>query len=174
VSSPSESIFKERVSAFEKKYIPDFIDQVAYVQSQWLDLYKERLVKAWVDQHAHFGNVATSRVEGIYALLKAHLRKSTLDLFEAWRSIKNAVLNQLSELTYNQAMQQTRTPLELSGPLYGAVRGWVSHEALRKVEEQRKLLEKKSPPPTKTCSGVFKITWGLPCLHTLKSLMEKH
>lgn len=174
VSSPSEEVFKERVSAFEKKYVPDFIDQVAYVQTQWLDSYKERLVKAWVDQHAHFGNVATSRVEGIHALLKAHLRKSTLDLFEAWRSIKHAVLNQLSELRYNQAKQQTRTPLELSGPLYGAVRGWISHEALRKVEEQRKLLDKKSPPPTQTCSGVFTKSWGLPCLHTLKSLMEKH
>lgn len=97
-------------------------------------------MKAWVDQHAHFGNEATSRVEGIHALLKAHLRKSTLDLFEAWRSIKHAVLNQLSELMYNQAKHQTRIPLELKGPLYGAVRGLVSHEALRKVRSNASYL----------------------------------
>lgn len=70
VSSPSEHVFKERVTAFERKYVPDHVGQVAYIQIQWLDLYKDRLVKAWVDQYSHFGNVATSRVEGIHALLK--------------------------------------------------------------------------------------------------------
>ncbi|KID59566.1 hypothetical protein MAN_10610, partial [Metarhizium hybridum] len=80
----------------------------------------------------------------------------------------------LSELRSNQAKQQIRTPIELSGPLYGAVRGWVSHEALRKVEEQRKLLYTKTPPPPLICTGVFTKSWGLPCVHTIKSLIESH
>ena len=173
VNSSSEQIFKERVSAFERKYAPDYVEQVAYIRTNWLDLYKERLVKAWVDQHSHFGNVATSRVEGIHALLKAHLRKSTLDLFEAWRAIKHALLNQLAELTSNQAKQQIRTPIELSGPLYNAVRGWISHEALRKVEEQRRLLDKKPPAHLLLCTETFTKSWGLPCSHTLKALLER-
>lgn len=88
----------------------------------------------------------------------------------------HAVFNQLSELTSNQAKQHIRTPIpiELSEPLYGAVRGWVSLEALRKVEEQRKLLIKKSPPPPLTCTGVLAKSWGLPCVHTIKSLTESH
>ncbi|RKK64955.1 hypothetical protein BFJ69_g16558 [Fusarium oxysporum] len=135
MSSPNEQEFKDRVSTFEKKYLPHYVEQVAYIQAHWLNPYKERLVRAWVDQHTHFGNVATSRVEGIHALLESHMKKSTLDLFEAWRAIKHALLNQLSELKSNQTKQQTRTPIELSGSLYDTVRGWVSHEAPRKVEE---------------------------------------
>ena len=140
INSRDEHSFKERVLAFEKKPVPDHIAQVSHTQAQWLDLYKERLVKAWVDQHAHFGNVANSRVEEIQALLKIHLRKSTLDLFEDWRAIKHALL---LELAANQAKQQIQIPVELSGSLYATVRGWVSHEALRKTEELRKQLEKK-------------------------------
>jgi hypothetical protein len=94
-------------------------------------------VKAWVNQYSHFDNVVTSRVEGIHWLLKSHIKVSTLDLFQAWRSIKHALLNKLAELRANQAKQRQRTPIELSGVLYGAVQGWVSHEALRKVEQQR-------------------------------------
>jgi hypothetical protein len=74
--------------------------------------------------------------------------------------------NQLSELRSNQAKQQIRTPLELDKALYRAVQGWVSHEALRKVEEQRQL-QWKDPPPSSTCTGTFTRVYGLPCVHVL-------
>jgi hypothetical protein len=54
------------VSEFEKKYLPDYIEEVRYIKINWLDQYKEKLVKAWVNQHPHFDNVVTSRVEGIH------------------------------------------------------------------------------------------------------------
>ncbi|EFZ03822.2 hypothetical protein MAA_00896 [Metarhizium robertsii ARSEF 23] len=139
----------------------------------WLDPYKEKLVKAWVDQHLHLDNVVTSRVEGIHGLLKSHLEVSTLDLFEAWRTIKLVLANQLVELRSNQAKQQIRTPIELSGALYSTVHGWVSHQALRKVEEQRKLLLKKDPPPSRTCTGSFTRSQGLPCVHKLDALLAQ-
>ncbi|RYC77271.1 hypothetical protein BFJ63_vAg19855, partial [Fusarium oxysporum f. sp. narcissi] len=120
IKSPNEQTFHERVSEFEKKYIADYIEEVKYIKTNWLDQYKEKLVKAWVNQHPHFDNVVTSRVEGIHWLLKSHLKVSTLDLFEAWRSIKHALLNQLAELKSNQAKQKIRTPIELSSILYGA------------------------------------------------------
>ena len=44
----------------------------------------------WADQHPHFNNVVTSRAEGIHGLLNECLKRSTLDLFEAWRAIKLA------------------------------------------------------------------------------------
>jgi hypothetical protein len=172
MSSPNDVVFKERLSEFEKKYLPDHLIEVGYVRTTWLDPYKEKLVKAWVDQHSHFGNTATSRVEGIHALLKSYLQKSTLDLFEAWRAMKQALANQLSELKSNQARQQMRTPIELSGQLYSIVRGWVSHEALRKVEEQRKLIE-KNPLPSPICSRAFRKSQGLPCVHELIALHER-
>jgi len=84
-----------------------------------------------------------------------------------WRSIRLALDNQLSELTSNQAKQQSRIPLELSGALYGTVQGRISYEALWKVEEQRKLLMRDL---STICTGTFSRVYGLPCLHTLDTL----
>lgn len=172
--SPDEDTFFERVRGFEKQYLLDYLQEVGYIKTTWLDPYKEKLVKAWVDRYPHFDNVVTSRVEGIHGLLKSHLKTSTLDLFEAWRAMKHALLNQLAELRSNQAKQQIRVPIELSSSLYGAVRGWVSHEALRKVEEQRKLLAKEDPPHKPVCTGAFTQSQGLPCAHMLKELLSQN
>ncbi|KAL2891664.1 hypothetical protein HOO65_011022 [Ceratocystis lukuohia] len=171
MGSQSEDLFYERVEAFEKQYLPQFVEEVEYVKMRWLEPYKEKLVKAWVDQHPHFDNVVTSRVKGIHGLLKDHLKTSKLDLFEAWKAIKHALLSQLSELRSNQTRQQMRIPVELSGTLYSMVRGWVSNEALRKVENQRKLLIKTSPPLSVHCTGSFTRSHGLPCAHFLQNLI---
>ena len=116
IGSPDEETFDQCVQEMMREYLPQYVNELGYIKTTWLDLYKEKLVKAWVDQHLHFRSVVTSRVEGIHALLKSYLKKSTLDLFEAWRAMKQALLNQLAELRYNQAKQQMRIPIELSGP----------------------------------------------------------
>ncbi|RJE17447.1 transposable element tc3 transposase, partial [Aspergillus sclerotialis] len=120
INSPTKEVYTTRLKEFQQKYAPEHLEEVAYIKTTWLIPFKEKLVKAWVDQSTHFGNTATSRVEGIHALLKSYLRRSTFDLFEAWKAIQLALLNQLSELKSNQAKQQLRIPLELSGALYGA------------------------------------------------------
>jgi len=99
------------------------------------------------------------------------LKKSTLDLFEAWKSIRLALLNQLSELKSNQVKQQLQTPLELSGTLYGVIQGWVSYKALRKVKEQQKLLLGRDS--SLFCTGIFSRVYGLPYLHVLDALQDK-
>lgn len=172
ISSPTESTYRERLAAFEKKYVPNHVEEVAYIKEVWLEPYKEKLVKAWVDLNTHFGNVVTSRVEGIHALIKAYLKTSQLDLFEAWRTIRHAILNQLYELTYRQSYQQTQVPLELSGNLYSAVRGWVSFEALRKTDEQRELIYKDNSPSLRPCTGRFTRSYELPCVHRIKQLLD--
>ncbi|OAQ59789.1 mutator-like element transposase [Purpureocillium lilacinum] len=145
VNSIDEEAYNRQLDELERRYVPEYVDEVSYIKQTWLDLYKEKLVKAWVDQHAHFGNNVTSRVQGIHALLKGHLKSSQQDLFT-----------------------QIRTPLDLSGPLFGAIRGWVSHEALRKVDQQRSRLEGNNT----ACTGAFTRTQGLPCAHTLRPLVE--
>ena len=142
------------------------LEQVGYIKEIWLLPYKEKLVAVWVDQQAHFRNTATSYVEGIHTLLKSYLRRSTFDLFEVWKTIRLALNNQLSKLQSNQTKQQIRTPLTLDKAIYRAVQGWVSHEALRKVEEQRQL-QWKEPPPSPICTGTFIRVYGLPCVHVL-------
>lgn len=169
VASSTEEVYNTRLQDFKKYYIPKHVEQVGYILEQWLEPYKERFVKAWVNQHLHFDNYVTSRVEGIHNMIKTYMKTSQLDLFQAWRSIKLVLLNQLTELEANQAKQQIRTPLELSGSLYGHICGWVSHEGLRKVEAQRKRLLNDLPH----CTGVFTMSLGLPCAHTIQDLISQ-
>lgn len=105
INSPTEEAYAERLLHFEQKYLSEYLKEVGYIKSTWLTPFKEKLVKAWVDQSTHFGNTATSRVEGIHALLKAYIKGSTFDLFDTWKATKIALLNQLSELQSNQAKQ---------------------------------------------------------------------
>ncbi|RFU74564.1 mutator-like element transposase [Trichoderma arundinaceum] len=174
MQSPTEAEFNRRVAAFEEKYLPDHAEEVAYIQRTWLQPYKEKLVKAWVDEYMHFGNTVTSRVEGIHALLKSYLKTSKFNLFDVWRAIKHAVENQLSEIQSKQARQQTRKPTtHANSGLFNALHGWIPHEAIKKVEEQRKLLEKTDPPVSLVCSGTFTKAFGLPCVHKIKSLLDR-
>ena len=71
ISLPDEKTFDERLQQFESQYATDYLQEVGYIKATWLEPYKEKLVKAWVDRHLHFGNVVTSRVEGIilYSIL---------------------------------------------------------------------------------------------------------
>ncbi|KAL9566132.1 hypothetical protein ACKAV7_009750 [Fusarium commune] len=169
VASPTEDIYNERLKKLKKHYLPMHIEVVGYILETWLDPHKQRFVKAWVHQHLHFEQFVTSRAEGIHQLIKSHLKHSQVDLFEAWRIIKLVLSNQLSELKANQAKQQITTPLDISGVLYGNIRGWISHEALRKVDGQRARLLKEIP----ACTGVFAKTLSLPCAYNLQPLLAQ-
>jgi hypothetical protein len=102
--------------------------------------------------------------------MKSHIRTSTFDLFDVWQAMKHAITNQLKELKHVRVSQQIRLPLDVSGVLFEAVRGWVSHHALRKVQEQRQLYQK---PSRMLCSQTFTSSHGLPCSHTLKKLEDE-
>ncbi|RKK67732.1 hypothetical protein BFJ71_g17828, partial [Fusarium oxysporum] len=91
--------------------------------------------------------------EGIHSLIKSYIKTSTFDLFDSWQAMRHAVTNQLKELNHIRASQQIRTPLDISGGMFEAVQGWVSHQALRKVQEQRKLALASPQAPCKTRGG---------------------
>ncbi|KAG8410689.1 hypothetical protein J3459_022535 [Metarhizium acridum] len=103
--------------------------------------------------------------------MKAHIKKSNLDLFDVWQAMKHAIANQLKELKHIRASQQLRTPLDVSGLIFEAVRGRVSHDALRKVQGQRQLCLQE--PRQILCSQTFTSSHGLPCSHTLEKLEEE-
>jgi hypothetical protein len=133
-------------------------NEAGYIVEMWLNPWKERLVRAWTSKHAHFNNIITSRCEGIYQLIKQHFNNSQYDLFQSWRAIHTYVANQMDTLDALQAAQQIKYPSELAGPLFDNVRGFVSHEVMRKIMTQRRLLVPDAPP----CTGLFITSLGLP------------
>jgi hypothetical protein len=94
---------------------------VTYLQNEWLKPgQRERLVKAWTNQHLHFGIRVTSRAKGAHAYIKRYLggKKTKGDLYSSWLLIKAAVINQVVAVSTRTTMQQDRTPLNIDRRLY--------------------------------------------------------
>ncbi|KAG6997439.1 hypothetical protein FocnCong_v015147 [Fusarium oxysporum f. sp. conglutinans] len=138
------------------------------VDSPTEEIFRERLAKFELKYAKRYPRAV--RAEGIHSLIKSYIKTSTFDLFDSWQAMRHAVTNQLKELNHIRASQQIRTPLDISGGMFEAVQGWVSHQALRKVQEQRKLALASPQAP---CSQSFTSSHGLPCSHTLKRLEEE-
>jgi hypothetical protein len=75
----------------------------------------------------------------------------------------------MEALEAEQAAQQIKYPSELHGLLFDNVRGYISHQAMRKVMKQRKLLVPDAP----ACTGAFTISQGLPCAHFLEPFIQR-
>ncbi|KJZ68586.1 hypothetical protein HIM_12019 [Hirsutella minnesotensis 3608] len=171
VASSSEQAYNDCLAQFTSKYNSHYCEPVGYIKTYWLEPYKEQIVKAWVN---HSGGSVESGAETLtgsarYTLIKSHLKVSTFDLFDVWQAIKPAITNQLKELRHVRASQQVRIPIDVCGVLFEAVRGWVSHQALRLVQKQRQLVQRSQ---TASCSSTFTSSYGLPCSHTLRKLEE--
>jgi histone-lysine N-methyltransferase SETD2 len=81
VASKTEDIYNERLEKWKQRYIRDFANEVSYIMQIWLDLYKERFVKAWVNRKLNFEQYVTSRAEGIHQLIKSHYKTRQINLF---------------------------------------------------------------------------------------------
>lgn len=53
MSSPTEDTFEKRVEELPRRHFADHLEEVVYITYYRLDPWKDRLVKAWVNQHTH-------------------------------------------------------------------------------------------------------------------------
>ncbi|KAI1002852.1 hypothetical protein K3495_g5350 [Podosphaera aphanis] len=72
----SEETYEQEVAKL-KAMAPK--DAYIYVEQTWL-VWKEKIVRFWVDKQLHFGYTVTFTVEGCHNNLKDYLRRSTYDL----------------------------------------------------------------------------------------------
>ncbi|KAF4944182.1 hypothetical protein FSARC_14744 [Fusarium sarcochroum] len=121
VKSETKEIYYERFEQFKQLYIPQHANKVSYLIQTWLDPHKERFIKAWVDKKLNFKQYITSRAKGIHRLIKSHYKNSQVDLFEAWRTIKLVLTNQIKDLKAEQAKDNIRIPLDISGVLFSNI-----------------------------------------------------
>ena len=109
-----EKQWKELSNSFDSKY-----KALEYLVNTWL-IYKDRFVNAWTSRYLHFGNKATSRVEGAHAYVKHFLQVSTGDLLSVLSKLTLAIEHQLrteethrsrDKLLYLTGLPSTFTPV---------------------------------------------------------------
>jgi hypothetical protein len=118
----------------------------------------------------------TGLQEAAHALLKRYIISSQGDLFTTWRSIEQALANQIQNIKIDAAKEYIRTPLRLDQYQYHACFGYITATALRLVQDNyNSAIKAKSKPsePLKPCTGVFNTITGLPCAHQIQDIRNQ-
>lgn len=169
LAATSEETYKQEVAKLEAMAPKD---AYIYVERTWL-IWKEKIVRFWVDKQLHFGYTVTSTVEGCHSSLKGYLRRSTYDLKGVYDKLLFFWAAQQSSIADTEAQDQQKPRHNTSHPTLSKLIGHIHNYALQKlVLEIRKmpLITEQVPP----CSCVMRVAYGLPCFHEIfKCLQEK-
>jgi hypothetical protein len=164
LDSPTIAEYTARLSRFSTHQK----EAVAYVKSVWL-VWKEKLVKYWVDQCRHFGIRVTSPIEGCHAVLKAYLRVSTGDLKGVFDKLVLYWPKQHRDILDTSAQEQNRVVHRLNKRYFDLIQGLVHDTALYLLIRERAKLHKAEDEATLVlpCQCTIKASMGLPCFHDL-------
>ena len=156
--------------------------------AEWLTNHSRKIVAAWCNAVPHYGNVATSRVEGAHFTLKSLLqtRRNTLDV------VTDAVQEIFSRQSQEIAAQLSRDGMNVipgtasmtvlkkaSGSflsdfttkdLFSALIRRVTKYALQLLVKQLQLARR--PGPQTPCTNYFHNVMGLPCSHDIHDAIE--
>lgn len=137
-----------------------------YVEKTWFP-YKEDLVRAWTDRALHLDISTTSRVEGSYSALKRYLQVTTGNFHAVAERVGLSLANRANEARAAKARAHTQIGEDLRNPLCVNLLGIASPIALRKLIYHRRLVTRKPLAIADPCTGLFRVTTGLPCAHEL-------
>ena len=115
------------------------------------------------------------RVESAHKVLKDYIQSSQGDLLTTWRSIEQAVANQIQNIKASAARDQIRTPINIDRRQYHACFSRITATALRLAHNNhQKALQKAKARkrPLEPCTGVYTVTTGLPCAHKIEDTRQ--
>ncbi|KUF93665.1 hypothetical protein AM588_10007297 [Phytophthora nicotianae] len=128
----------------------------AYLSEHWWK-YEDKIVKVRTNRFMHFGVRDTSTVEGTHAQCKRWIKSTRGDLMRECLS-----------------RNETIVPYQLQFNEFAACVKVITNWALYKTDERwnqaRKSIVQSEALPD--CSGIFRATHGMPCVHELKAIIE--
>jgi hypothetical protein len=141
---------------------------VVYIESTWL-IWKEKLVKCWVDICLHFGVRVTSPIEGCHAVLKAYLQVSTGDLKGVFDRLFLYWPTQHRAISDTRAIEQGKMMYRLNKRYFDLVQYLVYNKALLLIIHKCVKLHKFEEEANIQwpCKCIIQSSIGLPCYHDL-------
>lgn len=140
--------------------------EMRYIDSNWLDVWKSRIVCYWTNHATHFGLQTTSRVEGYHAAMERWLHNSKGDLLTIQQLMRTWWQDPLDRHSTQPANSEAGVLYAFRGPLYSRFTNVIHIHALKKCIQ---VLEQAG---CTACSGTYTKTTGLPCWHVLTWLLR--
>jgi MULE transposase domain len=171
IRSHTPEIYASKLTKFEEagRYP---VEAVQYAVKTWLEPWKTKIVRCYIDQHPHFGTLTTSIVESSHASLKKFLlHRSTGDLKTVFERLRHYWLHQDVEAAVEAAQQRNKV-LIATHFLLQKVRFQISPLATTLVGEQLRKLPRQRRLPAGPCTCTITTTHGIPCQHVLDGLIR--
>jgi hypothetical protein len=170
IRSLTPEIYASKLTKFEEPGRHP-VEAVQYAMRTWLEPWKTKIVRCYIDQQPHFGTITTSIVESSHASLKRFLlHRSTGDLKTVFERLKHFWLHQDVEAAIESAQLRNKV-LTATHFILQKVRFLVSPLAITLISEQlRKLPRQGSLVGPCRCS--ITTTHGIPCKHVLEELIR--
>lgn len=165
----TEEVYNALVTNFEKNWPKE---ATTYATKTWL-IFKEKLVKFWVDQTLHFGYLVTSPIEGCHSGLKTYLQRSTAGLDGVYQKLQLFWTTQYDRIRDITAAQLDKPRHHQNIPLFQGVIRFVSSFALDKILKEAGKIS-ATEELTSFCNCTITQSLGLPCLHKIVKRKQSH
>ena len=179
--------YQERLAHFIRTYSVDYPQYkvcVDYILDNWLKPNStkplaECFVYAYNTKHFNMGQSVTSRCEGAHAALKKFIdRRDSLP--KTLPKLERFLTDQIKKITDEEIADASKVKQKIkTHDVFADVQGRVSGFAMDRMYNQYMLYQasiykdkRKQKALPVTCSGGFRTTWGLPCCHDIKSILE--
>ena len=169
VEAPTQDLYEERHQNL-RNLNPLVAD---YVDKQYLDLWKHKLVAYSINEITYFGTTTTSRVESSHHTMKSWLKTSKMNILELWGVLE--LLWETQRKEYDRMMSDAliKVPVVFKTAevknLWARVVKEIFLWPLLKTRDQWKVRDEGST----SCSGVFLRVHGRPCRHKIKELVDR-
>ena len=160
-----------------------------YLMAEWLGDNAKKVVAAWTNAVTHFGNVATSRVEGAHFTLKALLRTRVNTL----GAVTDAILEVFSRQAQQVAADLARDGLTVipgttshtvlaeaddnfpkdfhTCDLFASLVRRVSRHGLKLIVDRLQMAHRPGDMPD--CTGYHQRVLGVPCAHDIRAAIQQ-
>lgn len=160
------TVFHDRLEAFKRQWQPNH--EMAYKYAMgWLDKWKEKIVRVFIEEYSHFGVFTTSPCEGVHGGIKSSMVNGRGDFVQFYEGMKAYWIRHHKAILVEANKQLIRHPTELSSPFFQAVRRNIHSKALYKTLLERQKLPISNRPPEQPCQCTRMHSEGLPCMHII-------
>lgn len=171
LNAPTEEEFNTAWANFKTEYNWHHDAVVRYIEDQWIP-HKEKIMAAWVNYYPHYGNRATSRVEGFHKEVKklipnavGHL-KDVLEKFTIYLARRNLDIRiEIERIRFKRRMDHLM-------PIFRDCYTTIAPYALDRVLAHIKTINLNPHTVLKCCTGQLKASMGLPCSHIIQERMR--
>jgi hypothetical protein len=187
IEAKSLTEWESLCSAFELKYA--FLKD--YLAKEWWP-YRERFCAVWTNKYRHFGETASSRVEGQNKCLKEWINSSNITLITLFERLTLFWI--AAHARYEEDIAKSRNiPITLASSFFSSVRKIIHIYALKKLNEdsykpamevmieinrreQKWRHDQKpgKPPkyrPFEPCTHTYRATIGILCKHQVLNIL---